>query len=286
MTDSAATLPPDAARLGRLSVVPLRVLAGEVVADDGAAGSAAAIEAAAARGERLTTARPSPERFAAAYRAAAGAGADSVVSVHLSGLLSGTVSAAALAAASAPIPVRVIDARNIGTGLGLVVLAAAAAAQAGQSLDEAAAAAASHADLVGSFFALDEPDALLAGGRLPPAPLAQKGSPAPRLVSRAVLRIRSGRVAIVERVRTRAAAADVLVRLAREFAAGLPAGREVDVAVEHTSAPGRAANLADRLAVAVPRIRRSYLLQAGTAIRAHTGLGMLGVSVAPYPADR
>ena len=283
MTDSAATLPPDAARSGRLSVVPLQVLAGDLVADDGDVGSVAAIEAAAARGERLTTTRPSPERFAAAYQAAADAGAGAVVSIHLSGHLSGTLSSAALAATSSPIPVRVIDARNIGTGLGLVVLAAAAAALAGQGLDGTAAAAESHADLVGSFFSLDEPDALLAGGRLPAAPLGSEGSPAVRLVSRAVLRIRSGHVATVDRVRTRAAAADLLVRLAREVAAGLPAGRAVDVAVEHTSAPGRAGELADRLAAAVPRIGRSYLMQASTAIRAHTGLGMLGVSVAPHP---
>ena len=285
VTDSAATLPPDVARCGCVSVVPLRMLAGDLVADDGEAGSAAAIEAAAARGERLTTARPSPERFAAAYRAAADTGAVAVLSIHLSGLLSGTVRSAALAASSAPIPVRVIDARSIGTGLGLVVLAAAAAALAGQGLDEAAAAAASHADQVSSFFALDEPDALLAGGRLPAARHASKGSPAVRLVSRPVLRIRAGQVATVDRVRTRAAAADLLVRLAGDAAAGLPAGCAVDVAVEHTSAPGRAAELADRLAAAVPRVGGSYLAQASTAIRAHTGLGMLGVSVAPHPAD-
>jgi fatty acid kinase fatty acid binding subunit len=285
VTDSGATLPPDAASSGCVSVVPLRVLAGALVADDGDTGSAAAIEAAAARGERLTTARPSPERFAAAYRAAADAGAHAVLSIHLSGLVSGTVSSAALAAASAPIPVRVIDARNIGTGLGLVVLAAAAAVRAGQGVDEAAATAASHADLVGSFFALDEPDALLAGGRLQAAQLVSKDPAAARLVSRSVLRIRSGHVANLDRVRTRAAAADLLVRLAADAAAGLPAGRTVDVAVEHTSAPGRAADLADRLAAAVPRAGRSYVVQASTAIRAHTGPGMVGVSVAPHPAD-
>lgn len=284
VTDSGATLPHDVARSGCLSIVPLRLLAGDLVADDGDLGSAAAIEAAATRGERLTTARPPPERFAAAYRAAADAGADGVVSIHMSGLLSGTVSSAALAAASAPIPVRVIDARSIGTGLGLVVLAAAAAALAGQGLDEAAAAAVSQADLVGSFFALDQPDAMLAGGRLPTALLASGDSPAVRLVSRPVLRIRAGQVATVERVRTRAAASDLLVRLARDATAGLPSGRAVDVAVEHTSAPGRAADLADRLTAAVPRVGRSYVVQASTAIMAHTGLGMLGVSVAPHPA--
>lgn len=151
------------------------MLTDDLVADDGDAGSAAAIEAAAAGGERLTTARPTPERFAAAYRAADSTGADAVLSIHLSGFVSGTASSAR------------------------------------------------------------------AGGRLPTAPFALKDSPAVRLVSRTVLRIRSGQVATVERVRTRSAAADLLVRLARDVAAGLPADRAVDVAVEHASAPGRAA---------------------------------------------
>ncbi len=164
MTDSSASLPDDDRAAGVL-VVPLRLLAGDKVADDGSPGAAASIETAAARGERLTTARPAPAQFAAAYLAAAEAGARTILSVHLSGLLSGTVSSAALAAAAAPVPVRVLDARAIGSGLGLVVLAAAAAARAGQDLDAVGAVAAACADLVGSFFAVDRPDALLASGR-------------------------------------------------------------------------------------------------------------------------
>ncbi len=140
ITDSSATF-ADTAEAAGVVVVPLRLLAGDYLADDGATGAAAAIEAAAARGERLTTARPTPAQFAAAYLAAADAGAHAILSVHLSGLLSGTVSSAALAAAAAPVPVRVLDSRTIGSGLGLVVRAAAAAARTGQDLDAVGAVA-------------------------------------------------------------------------------------------------------------------------------------------------
>src|ERR1700731_4929996 len=76
----------------------------------------------------VTTSRPSPERFAHAYKAAAGAGATGIVSVHLSGAMSGTAEAARLAAGSAPVPVEVVDTGLIGMGLGFAALSAAAAA--------------------------------------------------------------------------------------------------------------------------------------------------------------
>ena len=105
VTDSTASLPgawsADAApQVVPLTVVPLRLLAGTLVAGDDEPGAAEAVESAAALGERLTTARPAPAQFAAVYQAAADAGARAVLSVHVSGLLSGTVSSAALAAAA------------------------------------------------------------------------------------------------------------------------------------------------------------------------------------------
>lgn len=273
-----------------VTIVPLRVLCGDLMTDDGDASLPALLEAAARRDERLSTARPAPDRFSAVYRAAAAAGAGSVLSVHLSGLLSGTVSSAALAAASSPVPVRVLDGRGIGTGLGLAVLAAVAAAAAGRGLDDVAATAACRARAVGSYFAVDEPDALLAGGRLAVGDPSRACDRAPdRLVSRTILHIRSGRVGIVERVRTRAAARDLLVELATDLAASAAARERADVAmevaVEYTSAAGRAAELADRLAAAIPHIGRLYVTQSSAAIRVHTGPGMVGVSVAPCIAD-
>jgi DegV family protein with EDD domain len=289
VTDSTASLPADdpASTADGVIVVPQRLLAGDLVSDDGAPG-AADIEAAAARGVRLTTARPAPAQFAEAYRRAAGAGAAAVVSVHVSGMLSGTVSSAALAAAAAPIPVRVIDARTIGTGLGLVVLAAVAAAGAGEGLDAVASAANAYASQVGTFFAVDRPDALLAGGRAASGDAdvqrAEQGEAAPRLVSRTVLRLDSGRISAVDRVRTWSGAEALLARCAAEQAAGLPAGTPAEVVVEHVAAAGRADDLADRLRAGLPQARRVSVVAASTAIGVHTGPIAVGVSVAPSPA--
>ncbi len=284
VTDSAAGLPDEQARSCRVTVVPLRLIAGDVVADDSAQ-ETAAIAAAVARGERLTTARPSPDRFAAAYRAAADAGAGAVLSVHLSRQLSGTVSSAELAAASSPIPVWVVDAQTIGMSLGLAVLAAAAAA-AGQGAAEAAATTTGYAERIGSFFALDAPDAMLVSGRMPGGPVpggpVPAGPPQARLAARTIMQIRSGQIVTVDRVRTRAAAAAGLVTLASDFAGHRP----VDIGVQHTAAGDRADELADRLAAAIPQVGSVYLAEAGLAILAHTGPGMLGVTVAPHTPRR
>jgi fatty acid-binding protein DegV len=123
----------------------------------------------------------------------------------------------------------------------------------------------------------------------PREPSSASVAAADRLVSRTVLQIKSGRVVVVERVRTRAAAGNLLVRLATGLAASIAgdgsADASVDVAVEHTSAPHRAAELADRLAAAIPHIGRLYVTRSSMAIRVHTGPGMVGVSVARGTAD-
>ena len=273
VTDSAASLSADLVQGHSLLVVPLRVLAGGLAADDSRARISAAMEEAVLAGERLTTARPGPDLFAAAYRQAADAGARAIVSVHMSGQLSGTVSTAELAAATAPVPVLVVDSGSIGMGLGLIVLAAARAARAGLAAAGVVAVAKQCAAQCGSFFALDSPQPLLAGGRLPEPP----GSDSIALISRPLLEIRAGQVTMLERVRTRSAAADRLTELAAEFAAG----RVVDLAIQHTASPERATALADRLARAIRQTRHVYLSEADPVIRAHAGLGMLAVALAP-----
>jgi fatty acid-binding protein DegV len=302
VTDSSACLRPGSEN-GAVIVVPLRVLAGGAAADDAPGALPDVIAAELRRGERLSTARPSPQRFAAAYAAAAAAGASAIVSVHLSGELSGTIGSARLAAATAPVPVRVVDSRSIGAGLGLIVATAVLAAAAGQSAAEVERAVIGRVGRLGSFFALDSQDQLRDGGRLsqPGVPHPEpdpgphpgqhsgyapaRGTAAGRrpgpgagsmLRSRPLLQIRDGRIIAAERVRTRAAASDRLTELAAQFAAGQPC----EVAVQHLDNEAGADALHQQLRAAIPAAARICVIEAGTAIRAHTGPGLLGVAVA------
>lgn len=274
VTDSTACLAPGLAGRYGIRVVPLRVVAGGVAADDGPAALSGAIEEELRHGARLSTASPAPERFAAAYAAAAAAGAPAIASVHLSAGLSGTVSSARLAAAGAAVPVRVVDSRSLGMGLGIAAIAAAEAAAAGQALEDVAAAASRRSARLHSFFVLDTLDRLHAGGRLDPA----SGRAGSALTARSLLHVAEGRIAVLEKVRTTSAAERRLEEVAVESAAGRP----VDVAVQYLGQPGRGTVLAERLERLIPGARRRYLAEAGAVILAHTGPGMLGVVVAPY----
>jgi DegV family protein with EDD domain len=274
VTDSTACLPAGLAARCGIGVVPLRVVAGGLAADDGPAALSGALGAELGRGARLSTASPAPERFAAAYAAAERAGATAVVSVHVSAGLSGTVNSARLAASGAPVPVRVVDSRSLGMGLGFAALSAAEAAEAGADPDAVAGAARGRAGTLRSLFVLDTLDQLSAGGRLPRDPSGAGAG----LTARPLLHLADGQVAVLEKLRTPSAAVRRMEEVAAEFAAGRP----VDVAVQYLGPPERGETLAGRLEQLIPGARHRYLAEAGPVIRAHTGPGMLGVVVAPY----
>ncbi|WP_141319320.1 DegV family protein [Cellulomonas uda] len=131
VTDSTASLPQGLAERWGVRVVPLDVLVGTRRHVEGVDLSPADLLGALQRGERVSTSQPPPAAFTAAYRAAAEAGAREVVSVHLSGELSGTVGAARVAAADAPVPVHVVDSAVTVMALGFAALAAARHARGG-----------------------------------------------------------------------------------------------------------------------------------------------------------
>jgi DegV family protein with EDD domain len=210
---------------------------------------------------QVTTSRPNPEEFAAVYREAAAAGADAVVSLHLSAELSGTYEAAVLAAEDAPVPVRVVDTRMVGMALGYAVLTAAETAEAGGSLDEVAAAAEKRAAATVGLFYVDTLEYLL-GSALAVKPL---------------LHLEDGRIQPLEKVRTSSRA---IARL-EEMALQRAGDAEVDLTVHHLAAPERAQALADRLRERVPHLHELYVTEVGAVIGAHVGPGLLAVVVSP-----
>lgn len=269
VTDSTASLP--SAGPSALRTVPLHVVVDDASHLEGVDISADDVAAHLHAGHRVTTSQPSPAAFAAAYRAAADAGARAVVSVHLSGELSGTVHAAALAAADAPLPVRVVDSRTVAMALGFAARAAAQTALDGADVDVVARRALAVADSSRAVFLVDSLDHLRRGGRLSAASAALGTV----LGVRPLLAVRDGRIQVVQKVRTRAAAVDRLATVAAESA-----GRrhEPVLAVHHLGDDDGARRLADDLA------ERTGLEPAVTPVSAvlgaHVGPGVLAVVVA------
>ncbi|MFQ1000797.1 DegV family protein [Modestobacter sp. SSW1-42] len=275
VTDSTAYLPADLVARHGIEVVPLYVvLAGRSGREGSDVTSAEVARSLAARGGQVTTSRPTPGDFVAVYRRLLAGGADRLVSVHLSGELSGTWDAARVAASQVGEHlVTVLDSRSAAMGSGFAVLAAARAAERGASAEEVAAAARDTAAATRTFFVVDTLEHLRRGGRIGSA-AALLGS---ALAMKPVLHVTDGQVVALEKVRTSARALNRLVQRATEAAGERP----VAVAVHHLAAPERAQKLADQLAAQLPSVTEVFVSELGAAVGAHVGPGAVGVVVAP-----
>ncbi|MBW8804669.1 MAG: DegV family protein [Catenulisporales bacterium] len=276
VTDSTACLPVASAAALGVTAVPLEVIVRGAPHSEAAPATGKLLVEALRAHETATTSRPSPEDFAAAYRAAAEAGAEGVVSLHISAELSATLESAELAAKDAPLPVRVLDSRTIGMALGFAVLAAAEAGRDGRhDLDAVADIAAKHAATASAFFYVDTLEYLRRGGRIGSA-RALLGS---ALAMKPLLHMADGRVEPLEKVRTSSRAIARLEEIAVERAGG--DGSSVRIAVQHLDAAERANALAGRLRDRLPGLADVVVCEVGAVIGAHVGPGVLGVIVAP-----
>ncbi|RGA07035.1 DegV family protein [Microbispora triticiradicis] len=277
VTDSTAYLGAEATGRWNVTVVPVQVILGDHEIDDVTPFDAGLLAHALQGRSPIVTSRPSPERFTEAYERAAAAGATEIVSVHLSGALSGTVDSARLAAREAPVPVQVVDSRSIAMGLGFAVLAAARAAGAGAPAAEVAAVASGRAAASETVFYVDTLEYLRRGGRI--------GRVANLLGSalsiKPLLRLADGEITVLEKVRTASRALARLEDLVVEEAGERP----VDVAVQHLMAAERAEALMKGLTARLPRLVRMWVVEIGPVLGAHTGPGVLGVTIAPGVAD-
>ncbi|MEU2340434.1 DegV family protein [Streptomyces sp. NPDC013082] len=273
VTDSTAYLPPQTMERHGITAVPLTVVLGDQALEEGTEISARSLALALQKRRSVTTSRPSPDVFAATYRAVAEAGATGIVSLHLSSELSGTYDAAVLAAKEAPVPVRVVDTGMVAMALGFCALAAAESGEAGGGLDEAVAAADKRAADTSAFFYVDTLDYLRRGGRVGAAQ-ALLGS---ALAVKPLLRLEDGRIEMLEKVRT---ASKAIARLEEIVAAQAGTGA-VDIAVHHLAAPEGAERLAERLRGRIPGLVDLHVSEVGAVIGAHTGPGLLGAVVAP-----
>jgi DegV family protein with EDD domain len=277
VTDSTAYLPAEVIEQHGIEVVPLYVvLAGRSGREGSEIGPEDVARALSVRGQSVSTSRPTPGDFVAAYRRCLDAGADRLVSIHLSAELSSTSDAARLAASQVGEHlVTVVDSRSTAMGLGFAVLAAARAAAEGADAATVAEVARDTAAATRTFFVVDTLEHLRRGGRLGSA-AALLGT---ALAVKPVLHVRDGQVVPLEKVRTTARAVNRLVQHAVESAAGTP----VSVAVHHLAAADRAERLAAELRTQIPDLVELYVSELGAAIGAHVGPGAVGVVIAPSP---
>ncbi len=271
VTDSTAYLPESiVAELG-IEVVQLQVISNGVAYNEVDGITVEQVAIALRANKSVTTSRPNPELFVAAYERLISKGAESIVSAHLSSELSGTFESALLASRSVSCPIEVVDSRGIAMMLGFAVQAGAKLAKSGGTHTEVG-------DLVkrkslGSsiLFYVDSLEFLERGGRINSVQ-ARMGT---AMNLKPLLHMINGKVEQRELVRTREKALSRMIDLV------CAAARiKSEIAVHHVAAAAAAQELAQQLRERTG-LSDISVSAAGAVVGTHVGPGALAIVVSP-----
>ena len=273
VTDSSADLPADLVQQHHITVLPCYVVLDDQTLKDGVDIQPDDFYRRLQAGGRTpTTAQPTVADFQAVYQDLVSQG-DQVVSIHVSGKLSGTLNSAeqaknSLEGGSDGAPVEIIDSKLASMPLGFVVLEAADLATEGGDYHEVAEKVRQGLDLHHGLFALDTLEFLQKGGRIGKAQ-AFLGSV---LNVKPILRLHDGEAHPVERPRNRDRAMRRLVELVKELG---PVRR---LAVMHSTDAERMAVLKQELTGLLPS---DQIIEArfGSTLGTYLGPDALGVAI-------
>lgn len=271
VTDSTCYLPVEViAELG-IEVVPLQVISNGVAFNEVGGITVDEVATALRSGKSVTTSRPNPEVFVAAFEKLHSAGHESIVSVHLSSELSGTYESAVLASRKVDFQVDVVDSRGIAMMLGFAVQAGAKLANSGGS----------HADVLdlikrkcagaSIIFYVDSLEFLEKGGRV----TAMQAKMGASMNLKPLLHMINGKVEQQELVRSSeksiARMIEIIVAAARI---------KSEIAIHHVEALDAANSVAQQLKE-LTGIATISVTSAGAVVGTHVGPGALAVVVSP-----
>ncbi len=274
VTDTTHYLPPEVVRRHGIHEVSLYVnWAGKTDRESDLTDLDAFYDAMRTATDLPSTSQPSVGDFLAVFEPLIERG-DDLLSIHLSGAISGTVSAAEQARQAlvergvAPERITVLDSETGCAGHGLMAIAAANAIKAGGGVAEAAVAARTLGHEMRLLFAVETLEYLRRGGRIGAAQ-AWVGS---ALKIKPILSI-DREIVPVERVRTSKRAFERMVDLLQERR---DHGADVFF-VQHVQAHAVADRIAERGRQIYGR-DPEFVSEIGPVIGAHVGPGLFGVT--------
>ena len=270
VTDSASDLTADLAGRYGITVIPCYVMLGDETYRDGVDITADTFYQRLATMPRLpTTAQPPPGDFEEVYRELLGQG-HQIVSIHVTGKLSGTVNSAqqAVRALGDGAQVEVIDSQLASIPMMLAVIEAAQALEGTGDYRALAQQVRDSLHRYHAFFALDTLEYLQKGGRIGKAQ-AFLGS---MLSVKPILTLQDGEVHPLERPRNRERARRRLVEMVREVAPVRQLG------VIYSTDPGPARAILEELSGLVPA---DSVVEArfGPILGTYLGPNAMGVAV-------
>ncbi|MFA5881576.1 MAG: DegV family protein [Eubacteriales bacterium] len=270
VTDSTADIPQELVDELGIIVVPLKVSFGSDIYRDGVDIKPREFIALMEKEKVMpTTSQPSPGEFVSVYENLAAKG-DTVVSIHLSGKLSGTVQSAQTAKAmTGARDVYIIDSKTASMGLGLIVLAAAKAAKEGQPIREVMSVIKYKMARTFVIFLVDTLEYLEKGGRIGKAS-AFLGT---MLKIKPILTVDAGQVIPLEKVRGKAAAIDRIAQIvtdrtdiSKHYVCSFVYGNDYEAMT----------SLKEKV-LPVFNCENLIVTEIGPVIMSHTGPGLVGV---------
>ena len=273
VTDSTSDLSPEMQEKYGIRSVPLYVLFDGKMHKDGIEIHTDELFQGMKAGKKLpSTSQPSPAEFAAVYREAL-KDADEVLSLHISGQLSGTVGSARLAAQDFGSQVTVLDTKSVSMGLGMRAIRAAQMAQEGKSMAEIISALELVSHKADIRFTVDTLDFLKLNGRIGGGAALLGGL----LNIKPILVVKNGRVESGGRVRGHKKAMSDLIEHARKYIAAEGGAR---VAFMYT--PGGEQYLAEvRSGLAGADFDDLGEHEIGAVVATHAGPGTIGMTLEP-----
>jgi DegV family protein with EDD domain len=272
VTDSTCDLPAELIAKYGVAVVPINIQFDQESFQEGVTLDSETFYSKVEESGRIpTTSQPSLGQFQAAYRALRDdPDTEAILSMHITGYLSGTYEAAVIAAGQMPQdpPITVFDSLSGSMGLGFMVLEAAQMAEAGLGLAVILARLEALRERMYIFFSLNDLRYARMSGRVG----MSQALMASLLQIKPMLTVHNGKLEMVKRVRSRAQALQALVDALSERLGDLPA----HVAVIHAQAPEAAEQVR---AVLAARMHTTQMIvhELSVGIAVHFGPGTVGV---------
>jgi DegV family protein with EDD domain len=267
VTDSTCDLPLELVKQHGISVIPMYINFGDQGFQDGVDITRQEFYDQLPQSDPFpTTAAPGIDQFHAVYNQLMEAGADEIISIHISSSLSAVVDVAQTAAEQFKgIPVTVYDSGQLSLGTGYQALAAAQAAENGLYLEDIINLLEQQSPRTHVFAALDTLEFLKRSGRMNSVMAGLGGL----LQIKPILTMHTGTPG-AERVRTKERALQRLLELAAEL-------RPLEkIALVHTNARNEAYALWEKAQYLFPQQDAPLSVDVTPALGAHLGPGAVG----------